>query len=172
MTDADRISDAAQGMERILLANRDRIIRFLAVRGAGDAAEDLFQELWLRLIKHPGGPIAEPLAYAMRAANNLMLDRYRSQRQRDSREQAWGEIAATPEPSAETASIAREQLAQVEKTIDAAGERAARIFRRFRIDGISQREIAAELGISLSTVETDLRKTYAALAAVKRQFDA
>src|SRR3546814_12213978 len=68
--------------------------------------------------------------------------------------------------------ISREQLALVEQAIAATGERPARIFRRFRVDGILQRDIAAEMGISLSTVEAELRKVYAALAAVRRQFDA
>ena len=163
---------AAQGIESVLLANRARIVRFLEVRGAGAGAEDLFQDLWMRLTDRPGGPIADPLSYVMRAANNLMLDRYRSARQRELRDKAWGETAAAEAPSAEAALIAREQLAQAEAAIAATGERPARIFRRFRFDGIAQRKIAAELGISLSTVEADLRKVYAALAAVRRQFDA
>jgi len=172
MTEATDRTDAAQGIEGILLANRARIVRFLEMRGAGDAAEDLFQDLWMRLTEKAAGPIADPLAYAMRAANNLMLDRYRSARQSALRDKAWGEAAAVQTPSAESALISREQLAMVERTIAATGERPARIFRRFRVDGLLQRDIAAEMGISLSTVEADLRKVYAALAALRRQFDA
>lgn len=172
MTQATDRTDAAQGIEGVLLANRERIVRFLVVRGAGDAAEDLFQDLWMRLTERRMGPVADPLAYAMRAANNLMLDRYRSARQSDLRDKAWGESAAVQKPSAESALISREQLMLVEQAIAATGERPARIFRRFRVDGVQQRDIAAEMGISLSTVEADLRKVYAALAAVRRQFDA
>ena len=172
MTSSHDRTDAAQGIEGVLLANRSRIVRFLEVRGAGDAAEDLFQDLWMRLTDRPIGPIADPLPYVMRAANNLMLDRYRSQRQSALRDQAWGETAAGHEPSAETALISREQLALVEAAIVATGERPARIFRRFRVDGLAQRDIASEMGVSLSTVEADLRKVYAALATLRRQFDA
>lgn len=172
MTDASDRTDAVQGIEGVLLANRDRIVRFLEVRGAGDAAEDLFQDLWMRLTERGTGPIAEPLAYAMRAANNLMLDRYRSARQSALRDAAWGDASVAEAPSAERALISREQLGLVEQTIARTGERPARIFRRFRMDGIQQREIAAEMGVSLSTVEADLRKVYAAIAKVRRQFDA
>jgi len=172
MTSSHDQARAAQGIEGILLANRDRIIRFLQVRGAGDAAEDLFQDLWMRLTDRAIGPIADPLPYVMRAANNLMLDRYRSLRQSALRDQAWGENAAGHEPSAETTLISREQLALVEAEITATGERPARIFRRFRVDGTAQSDIASEMGVSLSTVEADLRKVYAALAALRRQFDA
>ncbi|MGL3821178.1 RNA polymerase sigma factor [Sphingopyxis sp. R3-92] len=172
MTEARDRTDAAQGIEGVLLANRDRIVRFLQLRGAGDSAEDLFQDLWMRLTERATGPIADPLPYVMRAANNLMLDRYRSARQRELRDAAWGETAAVQKPSVETVLISREQLEQVERAIVATGERSARIFRRFRVDGVTQREIAGEMGVSLSTVEADLRKVYAALIAVRRQFDA
>lgn len=172
MNEASDRTDAVQGIEGVLLANRDRIVRFLAVRGAGDAAEDLFQDLWMRLTERGTGPIADPLSYVMRAANNLMLDRYRSVRQSELRDKAWGESVAGHRPSAEAALISREQLALVERAIVETGDRPARIFRRFRFDGVAQRQIAAELGVSLSTVEADLRKVYAALAAVRRQFDA
>ncbi|WP_327196954.1 sigma-70 family RNA polymerase sigma factor [Sphingopyxis sp. Root214] len=172
MTESRDRTGATQGIEGVLLANRDRIVRFLEVRGAGDAAEDLFQDLWMRLTDRRTGPIADPLPYIMRAANNLMLDRYRSARQSDLRDKAWGEAAAAESPSTETSLISREQLALVETAITATGERPARIFRRFRVDGIHQRDIASEMGVSLSTVEADLRKVYAALATIRRQFDA
>ncbi|MDZ3830850.1 MAG: sigma-70 family RNA polymerase sigma factor [Sphingopyxis sp.] len=172
MTDATDPNDAMQGIEGVLLAHRDQIVRFLRVRGAGDGAEDLFQDLWMRLSERRVGPVAEPLAYIMRAANNLMLDRYRAARQRELRDAAWGEAAAVAGPSVERSLISREELDRVNGTITATGERPAHVFRRFRVDGVAQREIAAELGVSLSTVEADLRKVYAALAAVRRQFDA
>lgn len=176
MTDATDPAQPAQkpsqGIEAIMLAHRDRIVRFLTARGAGDAAEDLFQDLWMRLSEKHVGPVADPLAYVMRAANNLMLDRYRAAKQREIRDAAWGEAAASPPPTADAALISRQQLAHIEAVVEAMGERPAHIFRRFRIDGIAQRAIAAELGISLSTVEADLRKVYAGIAAARRQFDA
>jgi len=172
MTEASDRNEAAQGIEGVLLANRERILRFLEVRGAGDGAEDIFQDLWMRLTERRVGPIADPLPYVMRAANNLMLDRYRSVRQSALRDAAWTEASSAQKPSAETALISREQLALVEQAIAATGDRSARIFRRFRVDGIAQRDIAAEIGVSLSTVEADLRKVYAAIAKLRRQFDA
>lgn len=172
MTQASDRTDVVQGIEGVLLANRERIVRFLAVRGAGEAAEDLFQDLWMRLTERRMGPVADPLSYVMRAANNLMLDRYRSGRQSQLRDKAWSDVTDAPGPSAERMLISREQLSIVEEAISRTGERPARIFRRFRIDGVQQREIASEMGVSLSTVEADLRKVYAAIADVRRQFDA
>ncbi len=46
------------------------------------------------------------------------------------------------------------------------------MFRRFRLDGVSQAEIAREMGVSLSSIEKDLQKAYRALARLKAKFDA
>ena|GEM_PF-967394 len=168
-------SESGQGMDGVLLAHRAQLIRFLEAHGAGDAAEDLFQELWMRVTQRPVGPVGNPLAYLYRAANNLMVDRYRSERQARARDLAWTEARGmeekAPEPTAEEQLIVREELRRMNGALEALGERAARCFRRFRLEGVSQRQIAAELGVSLSTVESDLRRAYAALLAARRQSD-
>ena len=159
------------GLETIFLANRERLLRFLAAHGAGDGAEDLLQELWLKLSNSPDGPIAQPLSYLYRAANNLMLDRYRSRLQEAKRGADWTETVTDAPPSEERRLIAREQLEIAQDALDALGTRTATIFRRHRLDGIQQRDIARELGVSLSTVESDLRRAYRAMIDVRRRFD-
>lgn len=167
----------AGGLEATFLANRAALLRFLRARGAGDAAEDLLQELWARASAGASGPIADPLAYLYRSANNLMLDMVRAETRSMRRDDQWAEAvgwkgAAAPIPSAEQALIAREQLQAAEATLAGLGERTDAIFRRFRLDGVSQREIAEEQGISLSAVEKHLQKAYRALMALRRRFDA
>lgn len=167
----------AGGLEAVFLANRARLMRFLQAHGAGDAAEDLLQELWLKLSRAHTGPVAQPLSYLYRAANNLMLDRHRSIRQSERREQDWVEASDAQAPGViapppgEAGLIAREQLLAVDAELEALGSRAAKIFRRHRLDGIAQRDIAAELGVSLSTVESDLRRAYRAMIELQRRFD-
>lgn len=166
---------AGQGLEAVLLANRPALLRFLAAHGAGDAAEDLLQELWLRLSERAVGPVGNPLSYLYRAANNLMIDRHRAERQARLRDKCWTEThggeEAAPDPSAEDALISREELQRMNAALDALGERPAHCLRRFRLDGVAQKDIAMELGVSLSTVESDLRRAYAALLAARRQSD-
>jgi len=166
----------ASGLEAVFFASRDRLLGFLRAQGAGDAAEDLLQELWLKISAAPTGPVAQPLSYLYRAANNLMLDRYRSQQQAVKRDRDWTETATTApgqsdEPSSERRLIGREQLRLAEQRLDALGARAAAIFRRHRLDGIGQREIAGEFGVSLSTVEADLRRAYRAMIELRSEFD-
>lgn len=169
---------ASSGLEAVFLENRERLLRFLAAHGAGEAAEDLLQDLWMRLAAAPPGPIGQPLAYLYRAANNLMVDRHRARRTAERRDQDWTDAtgASRPgvsdEPSGERALIAREQLRRVEAALAALGSRAETAFRRHRVDGAPQRQIAAELGVSLSTVESDLRRAYRALMELKGRIDA
>lgn len=167
---------SSTGLEAVFLSNRDRLLAFLRAHGAGDAAEDIVQELWLKIAAAPTGPIAQPLSYLYRSANNLMLDRYRSHHQATRRDQDWTEAATTlpgrsDEPSSDRRLIAREQLRLAQAALDALGERAAAIFRRHRIDGVGQRDIAAEFGVSLSTVESDLRRAYRAMIELRSKID-
>ncbi len=166
----------ASGLEAVFLANRLRLVGFLKAHGAGDDAEDLVQELWVKLAAATVGPVGQPLAYLYRAANNLMLDRYRSARQAAQREQAWSEAGATipgqsDAPAGDRVLIAREEVRQVEAALAELGPRVVAIFRMHRIDGIAQRDIAARLAVSLSTVESDLRRAYAALIELRRRLD-
>lgn len=165
------------GLEGAFLENRARLLRFLHARGAGEAAEDILHEIWLKISAAETGPIASPLSYLFRTADLLMIDRYRSARQAEKRERDWTDAtgSAVPgmseAPSAERAAIARQQARMVSDALDSLGGRQAAIFRRHRIDGQAQRQVAEEFGVSLSTVESDLRAAYRALSELKERFD-
>lgn len=160
-------------LEQAYLAHRERLLRFVRARGGGEAAEDLLQDLWLRLAAAPDPAAAAGLGYMMRAADRLMIDRYRAQRQAALRDKAWAEAqpgmadGIAPAPGPERALAARQDMARLEQALAKLGPRPAAILRRHRIDGLTQREIAAEFGISLSTVESDLRRAYAAILALR-----
>lgn len=168
----------AAGLEAVFLQHRATLLRFLRARGAGDAAEDLLQEMWLRLSEKTLGPVADPLPYLHRMANNLMLDRYRAATRRGKREHDWtegmtGPVAeASNEAPVDERLISTEQLQEAEAVLRALGPRVETVFRRFRLDGVGQRVIAQDLGVSLTTVEKDLQKAYRALIALRQRMDA
>lgn len=159
------------------LEHRDQLLRFLLARGAGDAAEDLLQELWMKVSASRPGPIASPRAYLFSAANRLMIDHYRSTTQATRREHSWAEATGGPEPdrseapSAERVLLGQEYALLVQRTLDELGPRTAGIFRRHRVDEVPQRKIAEEFGVSISTVESDLRRAYRALVELKERID-
>ena len=121
------------------------------------------------------GPIADPVAYLYRVANNLAIDRRRSLQRRQQRDHGWADMRTTDSgwsPSAERVLLARDQLRMVDAALAGLGERTDRIFRRFRIEGATQERIAADMGISLSAVEKHLQKAYRALLRIKEQDNA
>lgn len=160
-------------LQAVAINERSRLLRFLAARGAGEDAEDLFHELWQRAGKPPVQPVADPLSYLFRAADNLMCDMRRSQISRARRQFDWHEAAFSQNEDtlSERALIARERLEAVERVLDKLGPRVSQAFRRYRLEEQSQAAIARDLGVSLSSVEKDLQKAYRALAELKRRFD-
>lgn len=167
----------ATGLSAIFMNNRPALLRFLRARGAGDDAEDLLQDMWMKLEAKDLGPVADPLPYLYRMANNLMLDRYRSSTRRERREQDWaaGAGGVMADPSEDVAIderlILAERLEEARAVLRSLGPRVELVFRRFRMEGVGQRLIADELGVSLTTVEKDLQKAYRAMIALKQKLD-
>lgn len=160
------------GLEAVFLAQRAPLLRFLRARsGSQDVAEDLLQELWLRLDTLAVRPIAQPAAYLFQTANNLVVDAHRAEERRRRRDAVWSELRADATrdaddtPSAERVLLARERLRLVEARLAALPERTAEVFRLYRLDGVAQRDIAERLGISLSAVEKHLQRAYRAVIA-------
>lgn len=153
------------------------MLRFLTAR-VGDAAEaeDVLQELWIRLQSADAGPVANARAYLYRAAQNQALDRARSRQRRDRRDGEWvaehagpgGAEPADTRPNAEAAMLAREEAAALARAIEALPEGAGRAFRLHKIDGLSHAEVAARLGISKSGVEKHIAVAMAHLRRALR----
>lgn len=166
------------GLEAIFMTSRPVLLRLFAARGGAADAEDLLQELWMKVRSTDSGPVAEPRAYLFRMADNLLLDRRRAEMRRSRRDDQWTDATrgtiedVSNAPSIERILISRDQLRRVDAAIDALGERTAAIFRSYRIDGMNQRDIAASIGISLSAVEKHLQKAYRALIEIRSQADA
>lgn len=160
----------------LMVEYRGALLRYLRARGAGDEAEDLVQEVWLRLAAADLRAIADERAYLYRAAHNLMLDRARERRRRAAREQVFHDLHGDDADRSrrldtEQALIARERLIRVDAALRGLGPRTDAIFRRYRIERVPQRALAAEFGISLSAVEKHLQKAYRAVAAAQQDED-
>ncbi len=165
----------ASGLRAIFLAERPTLLRLLTIRlGSAPEAEDALQDIWLKLGDAPSGPIASPAAYLFRMAHNAALDRRRSALAQSLREARWLEMqpGAAERPDAEAALLASERLRHVEAALAALPERVATAFRMFRIEGRSQKSIAQELGLSLSSLEKLLQRAYREIADAGRENDA
>lgn len=170
----------AQMLKSLFMASRPALLRFLRVRGASaEEADDLIQDLYLKLDSQSFGSVAEPRAYLYRMADNLLLDRRRTSLRRARREEQWtgsgtffGHSPVDGSVAADDALISQEQLQFVSAALATLPERTVEIFRRFRIEDERQRQIAADLGISVSAVEKHLQRAYEVVLSIKSRIDA
>jgi RNA polymerase sigma-70 factor (ECF subfamily) len=155
------------GMLALYELHRDAVLRFLRARTRDpDEAQDILQELWIRLRQLRPGPIANGRAYLYQMANNLVLDRVRERRRRAVRDQNWvqqnfevaqgapGEShALDTSPRPEEALSEADELRQLQLAIAALPERARQVFCLHKLDGLGHAEVANRLGITRSAVE-------------------
>jgi RNA polymerase sigma-70 factor (ECF subfamily) len=134
---------------------------------AADAA-DLAHDTYVRILTAGTRPLAQDSRrYLTQIANGLMIDLFR----RRSIEAAYLDaLCLLPEaqaPSAETRALAVEALVELDRILNGLAPKARRALLLCKLDGLSYREIATELGVSLSSVEkyiaTALTACYQAL---------
>lgn len=156
----------AIALSRLLTTERLSLMRWVARIVGEPAAEDVAQSLYLRVQRvedHP--PIANKRAYLFQLAANEAWDQGREQaRQRKIKAEAdailWGTDSP---PSVDRVLIAREELDRVLEAADGLSEPTRTIFWLNRIQGVPQRDIAAQLGVSRTTVEKHIRRAMALL---------
>ncbi|HKI87209.1 MAG TPA: sigma-70 family RNA polymerase sigma factor [Thermoanaerobaculia bacterium] len=137
-------------------------------------AEDAVQEVFVKLFRKAGSlrPQGQLSTWLYRVAMNHCLNRLRRRRlvrflplaEPESEERPAAPLEPVdpgPDPGARLA--ARERWRRVESAIEAlpAGQRAVLVLARF--DGLSYREIAATLGITVGAVESRLFRAMRAL---------
>lgn len=169
---------ASDGLVRSLQEARAALQRYLMLRGAtADEAEDVLQEMSLKFAEGGIGPVAEPRAYLYRMATNQFLLYRRGKTRRERRETEWMDgrgvepDGVDPQPSDEQRLIQREQLLIVRAVLDRLPERTRAVFLKFRVERQAQKDIAHELGISISAVEKHLTRAYSEIAAAKAGLD-
>ena len=140
-------------------------LRRAAHRIVGDThlAEDLVQDAYLRAkeMACAQGTMAHPLSYVHRMVRNLAIDRYRRgalESQLFEPEDSGAQVAAPAARTPEAMAIDRQELALVARALAGLPERVRRVFELYRLEGRTQREIGAELGLSAATVNTLIRE--------------
>lgn len=128
------------------------------VGNAFDAA-DLAQSTFLKVLGAKGlDQLQEPRAYLTTIARNLLINQVR----RRAIEQAYLDaLAAMPEPVApppEVRLMVLETLVEIDRRLGRLPALAKQAFLLAQLEGLGHGEIAAELGISVSTVKQHLAK--------------
>jgi len=172
------VEKAETGLRQLLAAILPDLRRFMLARKCDPAeVDDLLQDLFLKLEHVASGPVSNPRAYLYRMADNMLHDRRRSRKRQKERDDLWARTQAAPdltiaaEPSPEDSAISMDELARVNAAIAAMPQRTAEIIGLYRLEGMSQKAIAARLGISLSAVEKHLQRAYRQLHDLRALLD-
>jgi RNA polymerase sigma-70 factor (ECF subfamily) len=126
--------------------------RFPAVRDVDDVVQESYLRVWKARLLHP---IDSSKAFLFRVARNLALDTMRHDRK--------SPITAVTDldhlfvlddkPDAAAHAARQQEIALLVEAIDALPARCREIFILRKLQGVSQKDIAARLGLSEQTVQ-------------------
>ena len=145
----------AASFEAFYRAERPRMLRYFRRRAGRDAAPDLTQEAFARLLRSGALARAEcPEAYLTRIARNLLIDRARRKK--------CGPTAFYPLDEERDAVSRADQTWRIEaadlfrlyrQTVRAMPPKTRRVFLMCRVKRMRYSDIALELGIGVATVD-------------------
>ena len=170
---------AAQEFESVVSSHRAQIFRFLLASTRDvDLAETLTQDCFLKAHRNWSSFRGESsaLTWLMRIAINLQKDHWRNRRMqfwRHTRTNAVDLDEASDwlpsgERTVEQRMLAREQVAQVWRSVENLSDRQRTVFLLRFVDELELKEIAAATGMGEGTVKAHLSR---ALARVRKEFE-
>ena len=123
-------------------------------------AEDLTQEVFVRLATSDRPAMQSAEAYIFRIATNMLSDRGRREKVRsDYRAAIWADDPVGVDPlDPGRVADAREDIAAVVGALKDLPERTRTIFILYRLENMDKRSIADALGISVSAIDKHLTR--------------
>jgi RNA polymerase sigma-70 factor (ECF subfamily) len=139
-------------------------LRLTQLLGNGDLAGDALQDTWLRVqSKAPeeDDPIQSPTGYLVRVAVNIAMDIQR----RQSRTLPYDAVSALlevsdPSPGPAQTAEGRSDLEAALKLMKRLPPRRREVLMMVRVEGLQQKDVARRLGVSLRTVEHELKRAH------------
>jgi RNA polymerase sigma-70 factor (ECF subfamily) len=126
---------------------------FPAVRDVEDVVQESYVKIWRAKLARP---ITSTKSFLFQVARNLALDLIR--REKISPEIACPDLSALSvlddRPGVAEAACTQEELDLLARAIDALPDRCREVMILRQIKGLSQKEIAAQLGLSVFSVQT------------------
>ncbi len=152
-----------QDVEVLYLQHHSWLKNWLQRRlGQAADADDLTQDTFVRIIRSrsPVNELKQPLAYLATIANSLLVNRWR----RLAVERAYAEaLAAQPEHfelSPEERYLLIETLTEIDELLHGLSPRIREIFLLSQLDGLTYKQIAAQLGLSVNQVQKSMVKAF------------
>ncbi|CAL76064.1 Putative sigma-70 factor, ECF subfamily [Bradyrhizobium sp. ORS 278] len=153
--------DNIRTLRDLMLANYSVIDQQLTRRlGSADLASEVLQETYLKIESmHSTDEIKSPKAYLFRIALNIANDHRRAQARRLTTEEV-DVLLDIPDdrPSPEREIEERSDIALLRRALADLPERRRQVLMLSRIEGLPHREIAQRMGVTVRTVESDLKQ--------------
>ncbi|ATR83501.1 RNA polymerase subunit sigma-24 [Pseudomonas sp. FFUP_PS_473] len=148
------VSEHRQKLE-LYLSHRKALVEYASpIVGCRSKAEDVVQEAWLRFndINADRTPLAQPVGYLYRIVRNLALDLNRRLSRENRHPASEDELEGLPSenPSPECEALYSDELQQLQNALAQLPERSRQAFVMHRLHGMTFKDIAQRLGISLS----------------------
>jgi RNA polymerase sigma-70 factor (ECF subfamily) len=146
-----------------LAAVRARLHGFLARRvDSPEVADDLTQEVLLRLLQHQDSAVENPTAWLYRVARNVLIDHYRSRgsyRRLHTADPALADMVLAEEPFADDPQAAQREVAGcLRSLVDQLAEPYRSAVTAVDLDGRTQTEVARALRLSVSGMKSRVQR--------------
>lgn len=139
-----------------------------------DTAADLVHEAYARVLalQRGGEGVAQPRALLYRTARNLLIDQHRRHVARGTlhADDSLPDVVDLPAPAAcepEAAFTSAQGVASMIATIESLPLRCREAFILHKFDGLSQAEVAVQMGISRKMVEQHIQRAMVACRACR-----
>ncbi|MBU3078071.1 RNA polymerase sigma factor [Sphingomonas quercus] len=131
-------------------------------------AEDLTQEVFVRLAAQERLEMQAPEGYIFQIATNLLRDRSRRNRVRSEFRDDLSRMEGRAVDPLDPLRIAgdREALGIIRRAIAELPERTRHIFILARLENVERRTLAESYGISISTIDRELARALASLTSL------
>ncbi|MGH6859573.1 MAG: sigma-70 family RNA polymerase sigma factor [Phyllobacterium sp.] len=149
----------------VLLNYKKKLLRIAyGVLHSHAQAEDIFQDAVVKACTMKSSCIHCPVGYACRMVYNLALDevRKRSYETRNMVPIDGRDMIPSPSVTALDCLVTTEMLREVLRSLDTLPKRTHDAFLRHRLDGVPQKDIAAELGVSRTLVNFMIKDAHRA----------
>ncbi|MED5611658.1 RNA polymerase sigma factor [Pseudomonas sp. JH-2] len=167
------MSSQLSSLLAVFIAERRNLVRYLTGRtGCRATADDLMQEAWLKLHRlQSAEPVANPQAYLRRMTANLAIDDARANARRLLDPMEIEMLLEVPDeaPNAEQITSDHQQLQRLMEILDELPQRRRELFVAARLEGLPHKALAQRFGVSLRTVELEVRRALDYCAARLQQ---
>ena len=135
--------------------------------GCPQQADDLLHDAFLKATACPRMAPDQPLSYCHRIVRNLAIDQQRRRVLEGDLfdDEEIGAAVGCPCASPERQAMGRQHIALLGRALAALPERTRRAFELHQLEGLTLREVAAELGLSLSTAHASVQQALACCRA-------